>query len=149
MGMRVGRRLRAAVLVVGGWMMICVGMAGAQVGAGRDAEVVGPAFEVAVVRPSTSDGSNGNGMAVEPSGRFKVHALSAEFMFWQACREGSVEQNVVVDRGAPKWVESQTYDVNAKVDTAAIRGWETMSSQQRFDAVRPMIRRLLADRFHS
>ena len=143
----VGWMFRTAFVMAVAWMSICAGVMFAQTSA-ADTEAVGPAFEVAAVRPSSSDGSGGFGMAVEPSGRFKVHAETANFLFWQAYSDGPGKRNVIMDRGAPKWVESETFDINAKVDVAAIRGWETMSSEQRMELVRPMLRRLLADRFH-
>jgi uncharacterized protein (TIGR03435 family) len=115
--------------------------------AAADADAVGPAFEVAAIRPSGTDGSGGFGVGVEPSGRFKAHAVSANFLFWQAYGELSGKRNVIMDRGAPKWVETEMFDINAKVDDAYMGGWDKLSDQQRMDVVRPMIRRLLADRF--
>jgi uncharacterized protein (TIGR03435 family) len=45
-------------------------------------------------------------------------------------------------------VDSDPFDISAKVDDAYIRGWDKLSDEQRMDVVRPMLRRLLADRFH-
>jgi uncharacterized protein (TIGR03435 family) len=146
---QVEQNCRRVLCFVGAWLLVCAMSAGAQgtVAGGVDTDALGPAFEVAAVRPSSSDGSNGNGMAVEPSGRFTVHAMSVSSLFWRAYSGDPGQRNVTLDRGAPNWVESEAFDVNAKVDTVTISGWETMSSEQRFDAVRPMLRRLLADRF--
>ena len=52
-----------------------------------------------------------------------------------------------LDRAAPKWVESEDFDINAKVDDAYMAGWDKMSDAQRIGLVRPMVRRLLVDRF--
>jgi uncharacterized protein (TIGR03435 family) len=146
---RVGRNHRRAFLFVSVWMLLAGVAAEAQgnPAGGGDADALGPAFEVAAIRPSGTDGSGGFGMGVEPSGRFKAHAVSANFLFWQAYGELSGKRNVIMDRGAPKWVETEMFDINAKVDDAYMGGWDKLSDQQRMDVVRPMIRRLLADRF--
>jgi uncharacterized protein (TIGR03435 family) len=109
---------------------------------------MGPAFEVAAIRPASTDSSRGFGMGAEPSGRFKAHAVSVTFLFWQAYGDDSGKRNVTTDRAAPKWVDSEEFDINAKVDDAYMGGWGKLSDQQRMDRVRPMLRRLLADRFH-
>lgn len=130
-------------------MLGCAVMAGAQgssVG-GSDADAVGPAFEVAAVRPSIVENTRRFGIWMDPSGRLEAHAVSVEFLFGQAYGEDAGKRNVMMDRGVPKWVGSEEFDVNAKVDEAYMGGWETLSDGQRMEVVRPMLRRLLADRF--
>lgn len=147
MRMRVGWKRRAAVLLVGGWMLVCVGMAGAQVGAAKDADAVGPAFEVAAVRPTGTVDRGWSGTKLDPSGRYEASKVTVSYLCWQAYGKGPGERNVVVDHEAPKWVDSQEFDVNAKVDAAYMQGWDKLSDEQQMEIVRPMIRRLLADRF--
>jgi uncharacterized protein (TIGR03435 family) len=131
-------------------MFICAVAAVAQKSpaGGGDPDAIGPAFEVASVRPSSTDGPGGFGMGVEPSGRFRAHAESIDFLFREAYQVDSGKSNVTVDRGAPKWVGSDLFDINATVDEAYKGGWDKLSDEQRMDRVRPMLRRLLADRFH-
>ncbi len=141
--------LARVFLLVGGWMLVCAVMAvaqGSSVGGG-DADAVGPAFEVATVRPSNIENTRRFGIWMDPSGRLEAHAVSVKTLFWQAYGNELGKSNVTTDRGAPKWVESELFDVNAKVDEAYMVGWEKLSDRQRIDVVRPMLRRLLADRF--
>jgi uncharacterized protein (TIGR03435 family) len=141
---------RTALLIVSVWMLVCATAAVAQgnpavVG---DADAKGPAFEVAVIRPTGSVGRGWSGTRLDPSGRFEGSNVSLSYLFWQAYEDASGKSNVTLDRGAPKWVDSEMFDINAKVDDAYMGGWDKLSEQQRMNLVRPMIRRLLADRFH-
>ncbi len=146
---RFGHRWLGALLLVGGWMWGCAVMAGAQGSSvdGSDADAVGPAFEVAAVRPSIVENTRRFGIWMDPSGRLEAHAVSVKILFSQAYGNELGKRNVTTDRGAPKWVESELFDVNAKVDEAYMGGWEKLSDGQRMEVVRPMLRRLLADRF--
>jgi len=104
----------------------------------------GPAFEVATVRPAGhADGRRWFGMRLVPSGRLTVSAMSMKDQVW-AAYVGFGKAQV---SGGPKWVETDQFDVEAKVDDAYMAGWDKMSDAQRMDVVRPMLRRLLADRF--
>jgi uncharacterized protein (TIGR03435 family) len=147
---RVGDNHRIAFLILSAWMLLCGTAAVAQQNstAAGTPDAIGPAFEVAAIRPANSDGSGGFGIEVEPSGRFKAHAVSIDFLFRQAYQDASGKSAVTVDRGAPKWVGSDLFDINATVDEAYKDGWDKLSDEQRMDRVRPMIGRLLADRFH-
>ena len=147
---RVGRNHRMAFLFVGTWMLLCAAAAVAQKSSagGVDADAVGPAFEVAAIRPSSTNRSGGFGSGVAPSGRFRATGVSINSLFWQAYGDDFGKSNVITDRGAPKWVDSEEFDITAKVDDTYMRGWDKLSDEQRMDVVRPMLRRLLADRFH-
>jgi uncharacterized protein (TIGR03435 family) len=113
-----------------------------------DDDAQGPAFEVAAIRPAGSEMRHWVGIKLDPSGRLEASQVSLSFLFWQAYWDAPGKRNVVMDHDAPKWVESETFDVNAKVDEAYMRGWDKLSDEQRMERVRPMLRRLLADRFH-
>jgi uncharacterized protein (TIGR03435 family) len=130
-------------------MLVCAGTGLAQKSPAVDgADALGPAFEVAAVRPSSSEGRHWVGTKLDPSGRFEASQVSVKFLFWVAYGNAPGKSNVVTDHDAPKWVESEQFDVNAKVDEAYMRGWDKLSDGQRMEVVRPMLRRLLADRFH-
>ena len=146
---RFGHRWRGALLWVGGWMLVCAVMAGAQgsPAGGSDADAVGAAFEVATIRPANPEKTQWFGIRLDPSGRFEAHAVSVNMLVWQAYGDDLGQRNVTRDREAPKWVDSEEFDINAKVDEAYMVGWEKLSDRQRIDVVRPMLRRLLADRF--
>jgi uncharacterized protein (TIGR03435 family) len=149
MSARVGLIRRAVLWSVGAGTLIWVGAAWAQKASAVDgADPLGPAFEVAVVRPAGSEMRHWMGIKLDPSGRLQASQVSLEFLFWQAYKDAPGKQNVVMDHDAPKWVESENFDVNAKVDEAYLRGWDKLSDEQRMERVRPMLRRLLADRFH-
>jgi uncharacterized protein (TIGR03435 family) len=49
--------------------------------------------------------------------------------------------------GGLKWAQSDWFDINAKVGGANLADWDKLTDAQRMDRVRPMLRRLLADRF--
>jgi uncharacterized protein (TIGR03435 family) len=55
---------------------------------------------------------------------------------------------VETDHTAPKWISSDVFDIEAKIDEGYMDGWSTLSDAQRMDIVRPMLRRLLSERFH-
>jgi uncharacterized protein (TIGR03435 family) len=99
-------------------MLVCAVMAGAQgspVG-GSDPDAVGPAFEVATVRPSNIENTRRFGIWMDPSGRLEAHGISVVFLVWQAYGEDAGKGNVMMERGVPKWVGSEDFDVNAKAE---------------------------------
>lgn len=107
-----------------------------------DDTALGPAFEVAVIRPGDrSSGRRWFGMQVNDSGHFLASAVSLGDLVNAAFGA------MALDRGAPKWVDSEDFDIDAKVDDAYMVHWDKMSYAQRMGVVRPMVRRLLADRF--
>jgi uncharacterized protein (TIGR03435 family) len=147
---RVAHTHRMALLVVGAWMWVCAGAGVAQgnPASGADTDAVGPTFEVAVIRPTGTVGRGWSGTRLDPSGRFEGSNVSLNSLVWLAYLDASGKRNVITDHDAPKWVDSEQFDINAKVDDAYMGGWDKLSEGQRMDLVRPMIRRLLADRFH-
>lgn len=110
--------------------------------AGTDDLALGPAFEVATIRPGNrDDGRRWFGTRVDDSGHFLASGVSLSSLVQTGF--GRVD----LDREAPKWVNSDDFDINAKVDDAYMAGWDKMSYLQRMNLVRPMVRRLLVDRF--
>jgi uncharacterized protein (TIGR03435 family) len=104
-----------------------------------------PAFEVASIRPTskTNDGSMGFDLA--PSGRLRIMRETVKGMIYFAylpkMGSGLVE-------GGPDWTGSEEFDINAKVEESEVATWGKLSDEQRDDRIRPMVRRLLAERFH-
>ena len=144
------------LLVAAGWMALvvpsCLGQAGAaeaptaslpaNAPSVADDMALGPAFEVATIRPGDrSDGRRWFGTRVDDSGHFLASGVSLDGLVQRAY--GRVD----LDREAPKWVDSEDFDINAKVDDAYMAGWDKLSDAQRLALVRPMVRRLLVDRF--
>lgn len=104
---------------------------------------LGPPFEVATIRPGNrDDGRRHFGTLADDSGHFTASAVTLYGLV-----QAGYGRLVALDRAAPKWVDSEGFDVNAKLDAAYLAGWDKLSDTQRLRAVRPMVRRLLADRF--
>ncbi len=143
------RLIRRTVLCFAGiGILFCAGAVVAQTSPVVDgADALGPAFEVAAIRPASADSGGWVGIRVDPSGRVEAHGVELSSLVWQAYGDAPGKSSVVTDRTAPKWMDSETFDVNAKVEDAYLSG-DKLSDQQRLNVVRPMLRRLLADRFH-
>jgi uncharacterized protein (TIGR03435 family) len=97
-----------------------------------------PAFEVATIRRNTS--LDGNvGMRIEAGGR--LHVVNAP-IFWLVAAAysesiGALRPSQII--GAPSWLESENYDIEAKAANA-----DDMSS---FNKTRLLLRSLLEERF--
>ena len=111
-------------------------------------DALGPAFEVATVKPSSNDTPTAGGWfgtRLTPSGHLAVRGQSLESLVYFAYINrptiGKVE-------GGPSWVHSDSYDLEAKVDEAQMTGWDKLNDADRRTRVQPMLRTLLAERFH-
>ena len=112
------------------------------------ADAVGPSFEVATVRPANrDDGRQWYGAKLAPSGRLTISSMSLNSLVWFAYVSEPGKPGAGVVRGGPKWADSDTFDINAKVDDAQMADWEQLSDRERMNRVGPMLRPLLADRF--
>ena len=160
------RRLRCVVIAAGFAMTLCFALApcgiaqaktpdaaaGVQAVQPRDKAVqdaaddtLGPAFEVATIRPVNRDGGQRwYGFRLTPSGRFTGSSVSVSSLVGFAYGHEPERMNVV---GGTGWINSDSFDINAKVDDAQMVGWEKLTDAQRTDRVKPMIRALLAERF--
>lgn len=148
---RMGHHIRKALLLVGTFMVLAGATVMAQndSGATRDPDATGPTFEVATVRPANrDDGRHWFGMRLDASGRYQVSAMSLSSLVWSAYLDAPDIGKVTTDHEVPKWVSSEEFDIQAKIDDAYRSGWDKLSYEQRMDIVRPMIRQLLAERFH-
>lgn len=111
---------------------------------------VGPAFEVATIRAANrDDGRKWFGMRLDASGRFQTSAVDMRSLVSLAYAQASKRVKVIASPTAPKWVSTDRFDIQAKVDDAYMAGWGHLSDEQRMNVVRPMIRQLLTDRFHA
>ena len=120
------------------------GAQGASASAADD-KTLGPEFEVATIRPANrDDGRHWFGTRIDSSGKLTASAVSLSSLVWFAYVPEPGKGKV---SGGPKWAQSNTFDINAKVDDAYMKGWDKLSVQERTDRVRPMVRKLLADRF--
>lgn len=111
-------------------------------------DATGPAFEVATIRPANrDDGRRWFGTEVDASGRFQASAVDLSGLVWMAYFAAPNRVKVTTSPVAPKWVSSEAFDIQGKVDEAYMTGWDKLSDEQRREVIRPMVRRLLADRF--
>lgn len=118
-------------------------------GGGGSSDLLDPAFEVASIRTEDREETwGGFGIKIDPSGRFQASDVGFDDLVTMAYIGVSENAIVTIDKGAPKWLRSAKFDIQAKVDDAYTSGWDKLSYEQRMNAVRPMIRRLLVDRFH-
>jgi uncharacterized protein (TIGR03435 family) len=153
MSMRIRHRPWKIFLLVGTFIVL-VGQAGfaqKDSGATKVLDVTGPAFEAATVRPTNrGDGRSWFGMRLTSSGRYQASAVSLSSLVWTAYlgSGASDKGNVTTDHSAPKWINSDEFDIQAKIDDQYLNGWDKLSNQQRMDVLRPMLRQLLAERFH-
>lgn len=151
-----GHNSRKALLFVSVWMLFAEPAAMArsdaaavQTGPTGDSNVLGPAFEVATIRTANrDDGRHWFGRRVDASGRLTISADSLSGLVGWAYSDPPARHKVTTDRGLPRWVSSDEFDITAKVDEAYMHGWDKLSDKERMDLARPMMRRLLAERFH-
>lgn len=151
----VGHNNRKALLFVGAWMLLAgpAAMAqtdpAAQPAAVKNPNAAEPAFEVATIRPANrDDGRRWFGTKLDASGRLTASAAPLEMLVQLAYLNDPHEGTVTTDRGLPKWISSEQYDITAKVDEDNLSGWDKLSYKERMVIIQPMLRRLLSERFH-
>jgi len=105
----------------------------------------GPAFEVASIRPTTKGNNGAMGFDLTPSGRLRIMRETVKGMIYFAYLPNTGSGLV---EGGPDWTGLEEFDVNAKVEDAEVATWAKLSDAQRSDRIRPMVRTLLAERFH-
>jgi len=102
---------------------------------------VRPVFEAATVKLNKS-GSSGSHSSFAP-GRFTfTNVLLKNFMHYSAY--GVPEPRIL---GGPKWLDSERFDIEAKVDSSVIDQMRTLSPEQGKLQRQAMFQQLLADRF--
>jgi uncharacterized protein (TIGR03435 family) len=103
------------------------------------------AFDVASIRPSADRSSQPGGwMGTRiTGGTFDARSMSLRDLVWYAyARRGQKQQMV---SGGGGWIDSQYWDIAAKIDDASFAG---LSNKERDDRMRPMLQALLEERFH-
>jgi uncharacterized protein (TIGR03435 family) len=96
-------------------------------------------FDVAAVKPTDPD-FKGMNFQIQPGGRVNLRGMTLQSLVEQAW---NLTDDMLV--GAPKWMDTDRFDIVAKASTAAFGSGP--SADVDFDAVVLMIRALLADRF--
>ena len=97
------------------------------------------AFEVAEVKPSDPNDPSHMLFQVLPGGRVNVRNMPLGFLIKQVWHIRSDD----LIAGAPKWFDSDRFDIVAKTTTSTPVDGQLMDAE----SIYPMIRRLLADRF--
>jgi uncharacterized protein (TIGR03435 family) len=95
-------------------------------------------FEVAIVKPADPDSRNSS-MRTQPGGRLVVQGMPLRFLVMRAFNNMMMTNDSIV--GLPAWADTERFDVNAKAASLESGG------QIDNEAMSPMIRNLLVDRF--
>lgn len=102
-------------------------------------------FDVATIRPSPDrTGQPGSWFGVQITGdMFEAHGMSLNALVWYAYANGGPQRRMVSNGGG--WIESQQWDIMAKVDDPSLVG---LPNAERAARVRRMLQALLEERFH-
>jgi uncharacterized protein (TIGR03435 family) len=100
-----------------------------------------PAFEVATIRPNHSDDA-----------KLGFRMTSAEFQIQNASITDLIRFAYMVKSSAqlpqePRWINSDKFDINAKIGESQIEAMKKLTPDQRFEQNRLMVQSLLSDRF--
>ncbi len=106
----------------------------------KDAELKAPAYEIVSIRPHESRSGGGSWQSL-PDG-FRITGLPLFSLVFSAY--GIIMESQV--SGMPGWVESDEYDIEAKVDADTAERWKKLSDKERLKQERPMMQSLLVDR---
>jgi bla regulator protein BlaR1 len=104
-----------------------------------------PAFEVASVRKHPPDPSARMISTGSPAGDVSQWVRTNVTAEWLIVSAYGVKDFQIV--GGPSWINSEHFDVDAKVDDSAAAQLENLPVQQRVQQMALMLRPLLADRF--
>jgi uncharacterized protein (TIGR03435 family) len=94
-------------------------------------------FEVASLKPSAPGGRMGR-FQIQPGGRFNAQGMTMVFLLMRAFNTNNLEQII----GVPKWAGMDRFDIVAKTASAG-----PSAPALDNDAVAPMLRSLMVDRF--
>jgi len=103
-----------------------------------------PSFEVATIKPST-DGKAAPSINTPTESR--TMNVTTRNLIEQAYRipwTPGLNERVV---GGPDWIDSNHYDIEARIDESLVAAFATMSNQQQKEQTSLMMQALLADRF--
>jgi len=106
------------------------------------ANALSPSFEVASIKPSPQGES---GPTIEqPEGRLIMKSVTVKFLIKFAYKAQSDDQV----SGGPGWINSEKYDISAKVEDSVTAQLQKLSSYEVRDQTSLMVQSLLAKRFH-
>jgi uncharacterized protein (TIGR03435 family) len=104
-----------------------------------------PSFEVATIKP-LMDAPPPRAGGPPPLGQDEVHMIvPARFLIASAYRIQTFSRAQIT--GGPDWINSDLYDVYAKMSPSAVEHLQTLSKDERRRQVQLMEQSLLADRF--
>lgn len=125
--------MRAAIF----GLLLFVGIASAQT-----AQPPAPSFEVASVKPASPD-ERVTGPPQDSVGSHTARDLTVRSLIERAYQMQPYQVS-----GGPEWINSEKFDIDAKVDEATARQLQTLSPDDQFDQKSLMLRSLLSDRFN-
>ncbi len=99
-----------------------------------------PSFEVASIKPIRSRGPAGS--INFPGSRFTARNVGAKMLIEFAYNIHPFQLS-----GGPSWVNSENYDVDAKVENSIVEKVQKIPPREREEQFRLMVQSLLADRF--
>jgi bla regulator protein BlaR1 len=100
-----------------------------------------PAFEVVSIKPN--HGAMGNVMVrMAPGGRFVAENVTPKFLLEEAY---GVKDSQIL--GAPGWLDSERYDVEAKAEDSSADDKQKPGPEEQRTQLRLMLQSMLADRF--
>lgn len=101
-----------------------------------------PSFEAASIKPAKSGNTGLFRIGVEPGGRFVANGANVSILLQLAY---NVKENQI--SGAPSWINSDRFDIQAKPDDTIAAELQKMAPDQRRELQRELLQSLLADRF--
>jgi uncharacterized protein (TIGR03435 family) len=105
-------------------------------------------FEVADVKPSDPAGPRMMGISIQPGGRLTARGITLSRLIYQAWSlnlNGGNASDVLA--GAPKWLDTEHFDIVAKMTTEPSASGAPANAPLDFDSAMLALRALLADRF--
>jgi uncharacterized protein (TIGR03435 family) len=108
----------------------------------QNTAVIPPVFAVASVRPSKGGVGVISEKLFEKTSGFTATNLTLQMLIRQAY---GVEDDQI--SGAPNWLNSERYDIEAKMDKSVLDALQALSEDQRLLQRKRMLQEFLADRF--
>jgi uncharacterized protein (TIGR03435 family) len=102
-----------------------------------------PVFDVVSIRPNSS-GSNGGAWGVSQNKYFAKNTPLSRIILQAYLGQMAPSTDRLV--GAPSWVMTDPYDINAKVDDATANSWKGLRQPEQVALAAPMLRTMLEDR---